>query len=125
MPGKAARAVHDAIFTSSQPDQLITLARAYPGWAGLCYLMAGLLAYRHGTHLRASELLQRGLSTRNDDDASRYAAAHLSRVVTQIEVAERIEVPVLFSEESVFLALSHSLRETGPAEAALADTEGL
>jgi tetratricopeptide (TPR) repeat protein len=88
--------------------------------AGLCYLMAGLLAYRHGSHLRASELLQRGLSTRNDDDANRYAAAHLSRVVTQVEVAERIEVPVLFSEESVFLALSHSLRETGQAEAALA-----
>ncbi|MGX9899357.1 hypothetical protein ACW0JT_04735 [Arthrobacter sp. SA17] len=120
IPGKAARAVHDAIFTSTQPDRLILLARAHPGWAGLCYLMAGLLAYRHGSFLRASELLQRGLSTRNDDDANRYAAAHLTHVVTKVEVAERVEVPVLFSEEAVFLALSHALRETGQPEAALA-----
>jgi tetratricopeptide (TPR) repeat protein len=120
MPGKAARSVHDAIFTSREPDRLILLARTHPGWAGLCYLMAGLLAYRNGSYLRASELLQRGLSTRNDDDANRYAAAHLSHVVTTVEVAERVEVPVLFSEESVFLALSHALRETGQPEAALA-----
>jgi tetratricopeptide (TPR) repeat protein len=120
MPGKAARSVHDAIFTSTEPDRLILLARAHPGWAGLCYLMAGLLAYRHGSFLRASELLQRGLSTRNDDDANSYAAAHLTHVVTKVEVAERVEVPVLFSEEAVFLALSHALRETGQPEAALA-----
>lgn len=120
MPGKAARSIHDAIFTSNQPDRLILLAREHPGWAGLCYLMAGLLAYRHGSFLRASELLQRGLSTRNDDDANRYAAAHLTHVVTKVEVAERVEVPVLFSEEAVFLALSHALRETGQPEAALA-----
>lgn len=120
MPGKEARSVHDAIFTSTEPDRLILLARAHPGWAGLCYLMAGLLAYRHGSFLRASELLQRGLSTRNDDDANRYAAAHLTHVVTKVEIAERVEVPVLFSEEAVFLALSHALRETGQPEAALA-----
>ena len=42
-----------------------------------------------------------------------------------MEVAERIEVPVLFSEEAVFLALSHSLRETGQTEAALAALAGL
>ena len=40
-------------------------------------------------------------------------------------MAERIEVPVLFSEEAVFLALSHSLRETGQTEAALAALAGL
>jgi tetratricopeptide (TPR) repeat protein len=119
MPGKAAKAVHHAIFTSAKPDQLVTLGRAYPGWAGLCYVMAGLLAYKHGGYLRASELLQRGLSTRNDDDANQYASVYLTRVVTRVEVAERLEVPVLFSEESVFLALSHSLRETGQLEAAL------
>ena len=42
-----------------------------------------------------------------------------------MEVAERVEVPVLFSEEAVFLALSHSLRETGQTEAALAALAGL
>jgi tetratricopeptide (TPR) repeat protein len=119
LPSKAAKAVHGAIFNSTEPERLITLGRAYPGWAGLCYIMAGLLAYKHGSYLRASELLQRGLSTRNDDDANQYAATYLTRVVTRVEVAERIEVPVLFSEESVFLALSHSLRETGQQEAAL------
>ena len=87
--------------------------------------MAGLLAYAHGGHLRASELLQHGLSLRNDEDANRYAAVYLAGVVTRVEVAERIEVPVLFSEEAVFLALSHSLRETGQTEAALAALAGL
>ena len=124
-PGKAAKAVHAAIFGSSDPDRLIALAHAYPGWAGLCYLMAGLLSYAHGGHLRASELLQRGLLTRNDDDANRYAFAYLTRVITRVAVAERVEVPVLFSEEAVFLALSHSLRETGQGEAALAALTGL
>lgn len=122
---KTAKAVHAAIFGSTEPDRLITLARTYPGWAGLCYLMAGLLAYAHGGHLRASELLQHGLSLRNDADANRYAAVYLAGVVTRVEVAERIEVPVLFSEEAVFLALSHSLRETGQTEAALAALAGL
>jgi len=42
-----------------------------------------------------------------------------------VSVAERVEVPVLFSEEGVFLALSHSLRETGQGEAALAALTGL
>ncbi|HEY8702085.1 MAG TPA: hypothetical protein VIM08_14175 [Arthrobacter sp.] len=119
LPGKAAKSIHDAIFTSSEPERLITLGRAYPGWAGLCYIMAGLLAYKHGGYLRASELLRRGLSTKNDDDANQYASSYLTRVVTRVELAERIEIPVLFSEESVFLALAHSLRETGQAEAAL------
>jgi hypothetical protein len=119
LPGKAARAVYDAIFRNADPNRLITVGREYPGWAGLCCVMAGLLAYKQGGYLRASELLQRGLTTRNDDDANQFAASYLTRVVTRVEVAERIEVPVLFSEESVFLALSHSLRETGHLEAAL------
>ncbi len=125
MPGKAVRAVHDAIFTSREPEPLIAVGRTYPGWAGLCSVMAGLLAYQHGGYLRASELLQRGLSIRNDDDANQYAATYLTRVVTRVEVAERIEVPVLFGQESVFLALSHSLRETGQLEAALQTVVGL
>lgn len=125
LPGKAAKAVHPAVFSSTEPDRLIGLARAFPGWAGLCYLMAGLLVYSHGGYLRASELLQRGLAVRNDDDANRYAFEYLSGVLTRVEVAERIEVPVLFSEEAVFLALSHALRETGQTEAALAALSGL
>ena len=104
-PAKAAKAVHAAIFGSSDPDRLIALAHTYPGWAGLCYLMAGLQSYAQGGHLRASELLQRGLLTRNDDDANRYAFTYLARVITRVSVAERVEVPVLFSEEAVFLAL--------------------
>jgi hypothetical protein len=119
LPGKAARAVYDAIFRNADPNRLITVGREYPGWAGLCCVMAGLLAYKQGGYLRASELLRRGLTTRNDGDANQFAASYLTRVVTRVEVAERIEVPVLFSEESVFLALSHSLRETGHLEAAL------
>jgi hypothetical protein len=42
-----------------------------------------------------------------------------------VTVAERVEVPVLFSEEAVFLAWSHALRETGQREAALAALTGL
>ncbi|KIS25467.1 hypothetical protein TV39_20670 [Arthrobacter sp. SPG23] len=119
LPGKAAKAVYDAIFHNADPNRLIAAGRAYPGWAGLCYVMAGLLAYKQGGYLRASELLQRGLTTRNDDDANQFASGYLTRVVTRVEVAERMDVPVLFSEEAVFLALSHSLRETGHLEAAL------
>lgn len=118
LPGKVAKAVYEAVFTSSQADRLITLARAHPGWAGLCYVMAGLLSYKQGGYLHAVELLQRGLSMKNDDDANQFAYSYLSRVVTRVELAERIHVPVLFSEESVFLALSHSLRETGQTAAA-------
>ena len=124
-PSKAAKAVHAAIFANSDPDRLIALAHSQPGWAGLCYLAAGLLCYVQGGHLRASELLQRGLLTRNDDDANRYAFTYLTRVVTRVTVAERVEVPVLFSEEAVFLAWSHALRETGQREAALAALTGL
>lgn len=122
---RPAKEVHDAVFTSREPERLIMLARTYPGWAGLCYLMSGLLVYQHDGYLRASELLQRGLTTRNDDDANRYSSTYLRRVVTRIEVAERVEVPVLFSEESVFLALAHALRETGRTEAALDALTGL
>ena len=122
---RPAKAVHHAIFSSREPGPLIALARANPGWAGLCYLMAGLLEYQHGGYLRASELLQRGLATRNDDDANRYSSTYLMRVVTRVEVAERLTVPVLFSEESVFLALAHSFRETGRTEAALEALTGL
>ena len=119
LPGKTARAVYDAIFHNTDPNRLIATGRDYPGWAGLCYVMAGLLAYKQGGYLRAAELLQRGLTTRNDDDANQFASSYLMRVVTRVEVAERIDVPVLFSEEAVFLALSHALRETGHLEAAL------
>ncbi len=119
LAGKAAKAVYEAIFHNTDPNRLIATGREYPGWAGLCCVMAGLLAYKQGGYLRASELLQRGLSTRNDDDANQFAASYLTRVVTRVEVAERIEVPVLFSEEAVFLTLSHSLRETGHLESAL------
>ena len=118
LPGKAARTVYDAIFSNNDPNALIAAGRAHPGWAGLCCVMAGLLAYKQGGYLRSAELLQRGLSIRNDDEANQFAASYLTRVVTRVEVAERIVVPVLFSEESVFLALSHSLRETGQTEAA-------
>ena len=75
--------------------------------------MAGLQSYRNAGYRRASELLRRGFDLRNDDDANHYAVTYLSRVVTRVEVAEKVEVPVLFSEESVLLALSHALRETG------------
>ncbi|QOT23359.1 hypothetical protein [Paenarthrobacter sp. YJN-D] len=119
LSSKPAKAMHEAVFSSTDPDRLLAFARTNPGWAGLCHIMAGLLVYKHGGFLRASELLQRGLTTRIDDDASQFSAMYLGQVVTRVEVAERIEVPVLFSEESVFLALAHCLREMGMTEAAL------
>lgn len=122
---KPARAMYEAVYTSTEPDRILAFGRMYPGWAGLCHVMAGLLAYKHGGYLRASELLQRGLTTRIDDDASQFSAIYLGQVVTKVEVAERIEVPVLFSEESVFLALSHCMREMGMTESALEAVVGL
>jgi len=125
LSSKQVKAMHDAVFSSTEPDRLLAFARTNPGWAGLCHIMAGLLVYKHGGYLRASELLQRGLTTRIDDDASQFSATYLGQVVTRVEVAERIEVPVLFSEESVFLALAHCLREMGMTEAALEAVAGL
>jgi tetratricopeptide (TPR) repeat protein len=125
LAGKTAKSVYDAVFTSTEPDRLITLARTYPGWAGLCYVIAGLLVYKHGGYLRAAELLQRGLSIRIDDAASQFSSSYLRSVVTRVEVAERIDVPVLFSEESVYLALSHCFRETGQTSEALDILAGL
>ncbi|WP_423182687.1 hypothetical protein [Arthrobacter sp. NyZ413] len=125
LSGKTAKTMYQAVFTSAEPDRLIAFARANPGWAGLCYVIAGLLLYQHGGYLRAAELLRRGLSVRIDDDASQFSATYLGRVVTRVEVAERINVPVLFSEESVFLALSHCLREAGQTEEALEVLAGL
>ena len=124
-PAKAAKAVHAAIFGSTDPDRLIALARAYPGWAGLCYLMAGLLAYAHGGYLRAVRAPAARPSHQERRRRQPVRGQYLAGVVTRVEVAERIEVPVLFSEEAVFLALSHSLRETGQTEAALAALAGL
>lgn len=125
LSAKPARAMYEAVYTSTEPDRILAFGRMYPGWAGLCHVMAGLLAYKHGGYLRASELLQRGLTTRIDDDASQFSAIYLGQVVTKVEVAERIEVPVLFSEESVFLALSHCMREMGMTESALEAVVGL
>lgn len=123
--GRTAKTVHSAVFTATEPERLVLLARANPAWAGLCQVLAGLLAYKHGSYLRAAELLRLGISTRIDDAASQFSATYLGRVVSRIEVAERVEVPVLFSEESVFLALSHCLRETGQPVAALEALAGL
>ncbi|WP_426300615.1 hypothetical protein [Arthrobacter sp. R-11] len=116
---RTAKAMHAAVFTGTEPERLLLLARANPGWAGLCQVLAGLLAYKHGSYLRAAELLRLGISTRIDDAASQFSAAYLGRVVSTVEVAERVEVQVLFSEESVFLALSHCMREAGRMDAAL------
>ncbi|KQR00212.1 hypothetical protein ASF72_15155 [Arthrobacter sp. Leaf141] len=116
---RTAKTFHQAVYASGRPDRLLALARDHPGWAGLSHLMAGLQSYRNAGYRRASELLRRGFDLRNDDDANRYAVTYLSRVVTRVEVAEKVEVPVLFSEESVLLALSHALRETGRLEDAL------
>ncbi|CAM3175029.1 hypothetical protein PSET11_00796 [Arthrobacter ulcerisalmonis] len=122
---RTAKAFHHAVYSSGQPEKLLALTRTYPGWAGVGHLLAGLQAYRNKGFRQASELLRRGLSVRNDDDANHYAQTYLSRVVTRVEVAEKVEVPVLFSEESVLLALSHALREIGRADDALNTLAGL
>ncbi|WP_115786826.1 hypothetical protein [Arthrobacter silvisoli] len=123
--GRTAKAVHAAAFSGTEPERLLLLARSNPGWAGLCQVLAGLLAYKQGGYLRAAEILRLGISTRIDYAASQFSAAYLGRVVSTIEVTERVEVEVLFSEESVFLALSHCLREAGQPVAALAALAGL
>src|SRR5688572_26728085 len=119
LPGRPAKAVHDAIFNSTDPNRLIAVGREHPGWGGLCYVLAGLLSHKQGGYLRAVEVLQRGLGIRGDGEANQFAARCLTRVVTRVEAPERGGGPVWVSEEAVFLALSQSLRETGQTEAAL------
>ena len=120
-PGRPPRPSTTPSSHSTDPNRLIAAGRAYPGWAGLCYVMAGLLAYKQGGYLRASELLQRGLTIRNDDDANQFASSYLTRVVTRVEVAERIEVPVLFSEEVGVPGAVALAAGDGPAGSGAAD----
>lgn len=116
---KVERQVHAAVFAHGEPERLVLLARAHPGWAGLCYVMAGLHAYRLHHHAQAAELLSRGLAGASEPSASAFASEYLGAVRHWIEVSEGVEVEVLFSEEGVCLALAHSLREIGRPEEAL------
>ena len=116
--GKPERLVHAAVFGTDEPERLILAARAHPGWSGLCYVLAGLHAYRAHQHAQAAELLARGLNGASEPAAAAFAAEYLGGLSHWIEVAEGVEVDVRFSEESVCLALAHSLREIGrPADA--------
>lgn len=119
-PAKTERAVFDAAFRSQEPERLVVLARSHAGWSGLCYVMAGLLAYRAHQHAQAAELLQRGLAGENEHAAAQFAADYLSTWSQWIELSEGVSVEVLFSEEAVCLALAHSLREIGHPRDALA-----
>ncbi|WP_235779747.1 hypothetical protein [Sinomonas notoginsengisoli] len=116
---KVERQVHSAVFAYGEPERLVLLARAYPGWSGLCYIMAGLHAYRLHHHAQAAELLSRGLAGTSEPAASAFASGYLGGVRHWIEVSEGVEVEVLFSEEGVCLALAHSLREIGRPEEAI------
>ena len=117
-PAKVERAVFDAAFRSHEPERLVVLARSHSGWSGLCYVLAGLLAYRTHQHAQAAELLQRGLAGENEPAAAQFAADYLGAWSQWIELSEGVSVEVLFSEEAVCLALAHSLREIGhPGEA--------
>ncbi|WP_077488878.1 hypothetical protein [Sinomonas mesophila] len=117
--GRPERLVHAAVFGTDEPERLILAARAYPGWSGLCYVLAGLHAYRAHQHAQAAELLARGLNGTSEPAAAAFAAEYLRGLSHWIEVAEGVEVEVRFSEESVCLALAHSLREIGRPEDAL------
>lgn len=118
-PARVERSVYDAVFRDREPERLVVLARSHPGWSGLCYVMAGLIAYRAHQHSQAAELLQRGLAGENELAAAQFAADYLSAWRQGVEVSEGVSVEVLFSEEAVCLALAHSLREIGHPRDAL------
>jgi hypothetical protein len=117
---RVEKQVHAAVFSGAEPERLVLLARAHPDWSGLCYVMAGLHAYRAHQHAQAAELLARGLAGVSGPPAAAFAAAYLGDVRHWVELSEGIEVEVVFSEEAVCLALAHSLREIGRPEDALA-----
>ena len=119
LASRPERLVHAAVFSSDEPERLILAARAYPGWSGLCYVLAGLQAYRAHQHAQAAELLARGLNGASDPAAADFAVEYLGGLSHWIEVSEGVEVDVRFSEESVCLALAHSLREIGRPQDAL------
>jgi tetratricopeptide (TPR) repeat protein len=117
---KVEKQVHAAVFAHAEPERLVVIARAHPSWSGLCYVMAGLQAYRSHHHAQAAELLARGLAGTSEPAAAAFATEYLGGVRHWIEVSEGVEVEVLFSEEAVCLALAHSLREVGRPDEALA-----
>ncbi|NUP74795.1 MAG: hypothetical protein HOQ07_09135 [Sinomonas sp.] len=118
-PARTERAMYEAIFRVREPERLVMLGRTNPGWSGLCYVMAGLIAYRAHQHAQAAELLQRGIADDNELAAAQFAADYLSTWQQPVEVSEGVCVDVLFSEEAVCLALAHSLREIGHPRDAL------
>ncbi|BCT77866.1 hypothetical protein SCMU_37080 [Sinomonas cyclohexanicum] len=117
---KIEKQVYAAVFAHGEPERLVLLARAHPGWSGLCYVMAGMHAYRSHHHAQAAELLARGLAGASEPAATAFAAEYLGGVRHWIEVSEGVEVEAVFSEEAVCLALAHSLREVGRPEEAVA-----
>jgi tetratricopeptide (TPR) repeat protein len=117
---KVEKQVHAAVFAHAEPERLVLLARAHPGWSGLCYVMAGLQAYRAHHHAQAAELLSRGIAGATAPAAAAFAVEYLGALRHWIEVSEGVEVEVAFSEEAVCLALAHSLREIGRPDEALA-----
>lgn len=117
---KVEKAVHAAVFAHAEPERLVLLARAHPGWSGLCYVIAGLKAYRTHHHAQAAELLARGIAGASEPAAAAFAADYLGAMRHWIEVSEGVEIEAVFSEEAVCLALAHSLREIGRPDEALA-----
>lgn len=116
---KVEKQVHTAVFVHDEPERLVLLARAHPGWSGLCYVMAGMHAYRSHHHAQAAELLARGIASASDRAATAFATEYLGGIRHWIEVSEGVEVETVFSEEAVCLALAHSLREIGRPEEAV------
>ncbi|MDQ4489195.1 hypothetical protein RBS60_03170 [Sinomonas sp. ASV486] len=116
---KVEKQVHSAVFVHGEPERLVLLARAHPGWSGVCYVMAGMQAYRQHHHAQAAELLARGLAGSSEPAAAAFASQYLGGIRHWIEVSEGVDVEVLFSEEAVALALAHSLREIGRPDEAL------
>jgi len=121
--GKFAKALHAEITMGGGPERLILLARSHSGFAGLCYVLAGLRAYQGRQYPQAVELLRRGQETLVDDSAHRFMQRHLLGLVVEVELSDGVAARILYSDEALHYAAAHALREVGEVEAAVVELE--
>ncbi|MFJ3957240.1 hypothetical protein [Arthrobacter sp. NPDC090010] len=121
--GKFAKALHAELGAGGGPERLIQLARTHSGFAGLCYVLAGLRAYQARQYPQAVELLRRGQATLVDDTAHRFMERHLLGLVIEVELSEGLAARILYSDEALRYAAAHALREVGEVSAAVEQLE--
>ncbi|MDP5226796.1 MULTISPECIES: hypothetical protein [Arthrobacter] len=128
LPGfssKFAKALHAELTAGGGPERFLRLAHGHSGFAGLCFVLAGLRAYQGRQYPQAAELLRRGRETLVDDAAHRFMERHLMGLVVEVELGDGVAARILYSDEALRYATAHALREIGDLPAAVVQLDAV